>query len=251
MRSHLRRGRRPSRQPQHQASARNTAGSKRCHLLCEPAMRETTRFRPQTALTRAATSQSAELNNGSRFAGRTAAIPCCCFCTAVRATSPIPGLSYSSPLGKSISRWCNGTRRGAGRTLRKTGRAVARTMTVDRMTKDGIELAEYLRKRLGKDKIVVVAHSFGTILGLGMVRARPELFYAYVGTGQVADEIKNYSAAYDALLQKAQAAGNQQAIDELKRVGPPPYPAAKGTACSESGRTSSKVPTGSSMERLG
>jgi len=101
-------------------------------------------------------------------------------------------------------------------------------MTVDRMTKDGLELTEYLRKRLGKDKIIVIGHSFGTILGLGMVRARPELFYAYVGTGQVADEVKNYSAAYDALLQKAQATGNQQAIDELKRVGPPPYTNGEG-----------------------
>jgi pimeloyl-ACP methyl ester carboxylesterase len=118
--------------------------------------------------------------------------------------------------------------RGAGRTLRKTGEAVAPTMTVDRMTKDGIELAEYLRKHLGKDKIIVVGHSFGTILELGMVRAKPELFYAYVGTGQVADEVKNYSAAYDALLQKAHATGNQQAIEELKRIGPPPYPSGEG-----------------------
>ena len=118
--------------------------------------------------------------------------------------------------------------RGAGKTLRKTGKAVASTMTVDRMTKDGIELAEYLRKHLNKDKIVVVGHSFGTILELGMVRAKPELFYAYVGTGQVADEVKNYSAAYDALLQKAHATGNQQAIEELQRVGPPPYPNGEG-----------------------
>jgi pimeloyl-ACP methyl ester carboxylesterase len=29
-------------------------------------------------------------------------------------------------------------------------------------------------------------------------------------------------------LQKAQATGNQQAIDELKRVGPPPYPRGEG-----------------------
>jgi pimeloyl-ACP methyl ester carboxylesterase len=118
--------------------------------------------------------------------------------------------------------------RGAGRTLRRTGEAVASTMTVARMTQDGIELAEYLRKHLGKDKIIVVGHSFGTILELGMVRARPELFYAYVGTGQVADEGKNYFAAYDALLQKAQATGNQQALDELKRVGPPPYSDGQG-----------------------
>jgi pimeloyl-ACP methyl ester carboxylesterase len=137
--------------------------------------------------------------------------------------------AFFAPWEKSFTvvQW---DQRGAGRTLRKSGHAVASTMTVDRMTKDGIELAEYLRKHLGKDKITVVAHSFGTILGLGMVRARPDLFYAYVGTGQVADEVKNYSAAYDALMQKAQAIGNQQAIDELKRVGPPPYPNGEGYA---------------------
>ena len=118
--------------------------------------------------------------------------------------------------------------RGAGRTLRKTGPTVAPTITVDRMVQDGIELTEYLRKHLGKEKIIVVGHSFGTILGLGMVRARPELFYAYVGTGQVADETKNYFVAYDELLKKARAIGNQQAIDELSRVGPPPYPSGGG-----------------------
>jgi pimeloyl-ACP methyl ester carboxylesterase len=118
--------------------------------------------------------------------------------------------------------------RGAGRTLGKSGPDVAPTMTVDRMTKDGIEVAEYLRKHLDKDKIIVVGHSFGTILALGMVRARPDLFYAYVGTGQVADEPKNYAAAYDALLQKATAVNNQLAIDELKRVGPPPYKTGEG-----------------------
>ena len=118
--------------------------------------------------------------------------------------------------------------RGAGRTLRKTGPTIAPTITVDRMVQDGIELSEYLRKHLGKDKIIVVGHSFGTILGLGMVRARPELFYAYVGTGQVADEVKNYSVAYDELLKKARALGNQQALDELSHAGPPPYESGGG-----------------------
>lgn len=59
--------------------------------------------------------------------------------------------------------------RGAGRTLRRNGESVASTMTIARITQDGIELAEYLRKYLGKEKIIVVGHSFGTILELGMV----------------------------------------------------------------------------------
>ena len=43
--------------------------------------------------------------------------------------------------------------RGAGRTLRKSGPSVAPTMTLDRMSQDGTELAEYLCKHLGKRKI--------------------------------------------------------------------------------------------------
>jgi pimeloyl-ACP methyl ester carboxylesterase len=113
--------------------------------------------------------------------------------------------------------------RGAGRTLSKSGPSVASTMTLDRMAQDGIELAEYLCKHLGKRKVILVAHSFGTILGLRMIREKPDLFFAYIGTGQVADETRNYTVAYEALLKKARDAGNQQALDELKSIGPPPY----------------------------
>ncbi|MFZ0881071.1 MAG: alpha/beta hydrolase [Candidatus Acidiferrales bacterium] len=118
--------------------------------------------------------------------------------------------------------------RGAGRTLRKSGPAVAPTITVDRMAQDGIELTEYLRKHLGKEKIIIVAHSFGSILGLRMAKARPDLFYAYVGTGQVADSTRSFSVAYDALLKKAKAEGDQRAIEELTHVGPPPYKSGDG-----------------------
>jgi pimeloyl-ACP methyl ester carboxylesterase len=118
--------------------------------------------------------------------------------------------------------------RGAGRTLKKNGPSIATTVTRERMAQDGIELSEYLRKHLGKDKIILVAHSFGSVLAVRMVQARPDLFYAYVGTGQVADETKNYVVAYDALLKKARSVGDQRAFDELTKVGPPPYSSGPG-----------------------
>jgi pimeloyl-ACP methyl ester carboxylesterase len=118
--------------------------------------------------------------------------------------------------------------RGAGRTLRKSGPTVAPTITVDRMVQDGIEVTEYLRKHLGKEKIVIVAHSFGSILGLRMAKARPDLFYAYVGTGQVADSTRSSSVAYDALLKKAKAIDDQRAVAELSHIGPPPYESGDG-----------------------
>jgi pimeloyl-ACP methyl ester carboxylesterase len=119
--------------------------------------------------------------------------------------------------------------RGAGRTFGRNG-AMAATITIDRMTRDGIELAELLRKTLRKDKIVLVGHSWGSILGVFMAKARPDLFYAFVGTGQVADALRNYAVAYDALLAKAASLGEQRAIRELKEIGPPPYPDGKGHA---------------------
>ena len=58
----------------------------------------------------------------------------------------------------------------------------------------------------------------------------PELFYAFVGTGQVADPAQNYAVAYAALVKKASRAGNSRAVEELKEVGPPPYKGGKGFA---------------------
>jgi len=120
--------------------------------------------------------------------------------------------------------------RGAGRTFGRNGEAAASTITVDRMVRDGVELAELLLKRLQKDKIVLLGHSWGSILGVFMAKARPELFYAFVGTGQVADPRRNYAAAYSALVEKASHEGNSRALHELNEVGPPPYKDGKGFA---------------------
>src|SRR5437867_6944251 len=57
-----------------------------------------------------------------------------------------------------------------------------------------------------------------------------DLFWAFVGTGHVADPAKNYAAAYGALLAKAAALGEERAIRELREVGPPPYPNGRGYA---------------------
>jgi pimeloyl-ACP methyl ester carboxylesterase len=120
--------------------------------------------------------------------------------------------------------------RGAGRTLGRSGASLASTITIERMVQDGIELAELLRKTLRHDKVVLVGHSWGSILGVFMAKTRPDLFYAFVGTGQVADPGKNYAVAYTDLVAKAQRLGESRALLELKEVGPPPYSDRRGYA---------------------
>src|SRR5204863_1979753 len=120
--------------------------------------------------------------------------------------------------------------RGAGRTFGRNRTAVASTITIERMVHDGVELAELLSKRLQKDKIVLVGHSWVSPLGVFMVKARPELFHAFVGTGQVADQTRNYVIAHAALVEKASREGNARALQELNEVGPPPYKDGRGFA---------------------
>jgi pimeloyl-ACP methyl ester carboxylesterase len=87
-------------------------------------------------------------------------------------------------------------RRGAGKTLRRNGKKGCGEMSFERCVEDAIELAEYLRGYLNKDKIVLMAGSMGTLVGLPLVQRRPDLFSAYVCTDQFVDMIRNEEESY-------------------------------------------------------
>jgi pimeloyl-ACP methyl ester carboxylesterase len=112
---------------------------------------------------------------------------------------------------------------GAGRTFRAAGRTLPPGLSIEGMVQDGIEVCEWLRRRLGKDKIVLVGWSWGSILGVHMVKARPDLFAAYVGTGQVVAMQDGEELAYANVLAKARQRADAAAIAELEAIGVPPY----------------------------
>lgn len=115
--------------------------------------------------------------------------------------------------------------RGAGKTYQANDPAALRpTMTIDRMVSDAEELATYLRTTYGKKRIVLMAHSFGTILGAKLAQRRPDLFYAYVGMGQFVDAARSEKMGFDATLAAARAANNAKAVAELQAIAPFPDP---------------------------
>jgi pimeloyl-ACP methyl ester carboxylesterase len=113
--------------------------------------------------------------------------------------------------------------RGTGKTLETTGGSIADTMSVDRMAQDGIEVAEFLRNHLHKNKIVLLGFSWGSLLGVHMAKLRPDLFYAYVGTGQISNMARAQQMSYAYVLEKARAANDKKAIKGLESIGPPPF----------------------------
>jgi proline iminopeptidase len=108
--------------------------------------------------------------------------------------------------------------RGAGKTFAKY-RDNTPELTLDRVAKDGIELAEYLHRRFAGSRIIVLGHSWGTVIGTVMVRARPELFTAYVGTGQVASWVESADAQLAFLKAKAKEPGNAAMAATLDSIG--------------------------------
>jgi len=117
--------------------------------------------------------------------------------------------------------------RGSGKTYNANDPEKIRpTMLEDRMEGDAQELVQYLRATYHKDKIFVLGHSWGTVLGLRLAHEHPEWLYAYIGMGQMINTRESERLGYAATLKAADAAHDPQAVKELTAIAP--YPEADG-----------------------
>jgi pimeloyl-ACP methyl ester carboxylesterase len=106
--------------------------------------------------------------------------------------------------------------RGAGLTY-AASRAQQR-LTIDTMVNDGIQVAEYVHSRLPKVAIVLVGHSWGSVLATRMVQRRPDRFAAYVGTGQFTTLEDDGRDLFTAAMARARRDSNDTAIRALDAV---------------------------------
>ncbi len=113
---------------------------------------------------------------------------------------------------------------GAGATQAKNGDANTGALTFDRIALDGIAVAQFACRRLGIAKLALLGVSGGSIIALKMVKERADLFFSYIGTGQIVDWACQERESYTMVVERARAAGDQTAIRELEALGPPPYP---------------------------
>lgn len=124
----------------------------------------------------------------------------------------------------------NWDQRGAGRTFGRNAPNevdenywIENELTLNQMVTDGIELTEYLTKNLSKQKVILMGTSWGSILGVKMALARPDLFYAYLGHAQFVDFSENLIYAYDKVLELSWESGDSISIQKLTLLGKPVY----------------------------
>jgi pimeloyl-ACP methyl ester carboxylesterase len=138
-----------------------------------------------------------------------------------------PGCSYSifTPHLRAwekhftIVQW---DQRGSGRTLAHRGKRRSGKISFEQLTRDAIEVAEYVRTRLGKDRIFLIASSLGSTFGIRVARVRPDLLYAYIGTDQNVGMGRASDENHQAILERLRALRLSKGVKTLERIGSDP-----------------------------
>ena len=110
---------------------------------------------------------------------------------------------------------CYWEQRGGG--LSYTPDVTIESMNFNQFASDAIAVTNYLRKRFGKEKIYIMAHSGGTPIALLAAQKEPNLYKAYIGMGQITNQAESEKIAYQYMLEQYLAAGNYKRINELKK----------------------------------
>jgi pimeloyl-ACP methyl ester carboxylesterase len=90
------------------------------------------------------------------------------------------------------------------------------TMTVRQFADDTIAVADHLRARFVQDRIVVLGHSWGSLVAIEAIARAPEQFAAYVGMGQIVDQRRSEVMAYDHMLAVYRERGDRRMVRALE-----------------------------------
>ncbi len=94
-------------------------------------------------------------------------------------------------------------------------------MTLAQFVDDAHKLTLWLKEKFGQKKIYILGHSFGTVLGIELLKQYPDDYYAFVGVGQTVSVAQNEQYAYDWALAQAKRNDDQDAMKILGIVGRP------------------------------
>ena len=132
--------------------------------------------------------------------------------------SPELAMLYRYEIHERLEKYftvCYWDQRGAGMSFSNS--IDADTMTLEQMIDDTYQISEYLKKRFNQEKIYIIGHSWGSLLGLKTIKKHPENYFAYIGIGQVTNQMKSEKLAYDYMLQHAAEINDKSAVRNLEK----------------------------------
>lgn len=120
-------------------------------------------------------------------------------------------LKYNRPLEQhfTVVIW---EQRGAGKSYYPFKEADG--ITIDIFLADLFTLTKWLLQRFAQEKLYLVGHSWGSVLGLRFIQEHPQLIKAYIGCGQVVNMKKSCQEAY----QFACTHADEKTAERLKQI---------------------------------
>lgn len=92
-----------------------------------------------------------------------------------------------------------------------------KTMTVEQLISDTLEVTNYLHKRFGQEKIYLMGHSWGTFLGIQTAARAPELYYAYIAMSQISSQLQSEKLAYEYMVEQFTMTGDKRMLRKLEK----------------------------------
>ena len=96
-------------------------------------------------------------------------------------------------------------------------------LTPEIYVQDGTALVRSLLKEFRQEKVYLVGESWGSALGIFMAKEQPELYHAFMGTGQMVAFEETEKIDYALAMKLAKENGDQKIVDSLRKNGQPPY----------------------------
>lgn len=80
------------------------------------------------------------------------------------------------------------------------------------LVNDLLAITDYVSERLGKEKVILMGHSYGTYIAAQAAQKAPEKYEAYVGIGQMGDTVTSEIDSLTYLISQALQAGNAEDV---------------------------------------
>lgn len=94
----------------------------------------------------------------------------------------------------------------------------AKTMTTEQFVADTIEITKYLCEHFGQDKIYIMGHSWGSYIAIQAAAKSPDLYKAYIGVGQISNQIESEKIAYKYMLNYYKGIEDENTTKKLESI---------------------------------
>jgi pimeloyl-ACP methyl ester carboxylesterase len=126
------------------------------------------------------------------------------------------GFQYNWENDFTIVQW---DQRNSGKTFfLNDPETVIESMNFEQMLSDAHEVTQYIKEKLNKDAIIILGHSWGSVLGTALVHTYPQDYIAYIGVGQIANMRENTRVGYEVVLETARIQGNKNDVVALEAL---------------------------------